>query len=185
VRFEPAEPGAGYAFASQIVGDALPSEYVAAVEKGLALAKEHGPLAGFPVIDFSATLLDADHHDLDSSPRAFEVAARKAFRELRDRAAPMLLEPVMKVEVAAPEDFVGDVISDLVGRRGAIHGADQRADTQVIVVMAPLADMFGYAEALRSMTHGRATFRMVFDHYAPVSTDPDPDLFPPAAAVRA
>jgi elongation factor G len=141
---------------------------VPGVEKGLASAKENGLLAGFPVIDFKATLTGGDYHDVDSSVLAFEIAARAAFRELRDRASPKLLEPIMKVEVITPEDYVGDVIGDLNSRRGMIQGTDQRGNAQVIIAMVPLANMFGYVNTLRSMSQGRANFHMDYDHYEAV-----------------
>jgi elongation factor G len=168
ILFEPAEPGAGYAFESKVVGGNVPREYVPGVEKGLLQAKESGLLAGFPVIDFTATLLDGKYHDVDSSVLAFEIAARSAFRELRGRAAPKLLEPIMKVEVTTPEDYVGDVIGDLNSRRGMIQGTDQRGNAQVIIAMVPLANMFGYVNTLRSMSQGRANFHMDYDHYEAV-----------------
>src|ERR1700720_3246811 len=142
IPFEPVEPGVGYSFESKIVGGNVPKEFIPGVEKGLAQAKENGLLAGFPVIDFKATLIDGDYHDVDSSVLAFEIAARAAFRELRDRGSPRLLEPIMKVEVTTPEDYVGDVIGDLNSRRGVIQGTDQRGNAQVIVAMVPLANMF-------------------------------------------
>ena len=168
ITFEPNEPGAGYQFESKVVGGNVPKEYVPGVEKGLALAKENGLLAGFPVIDFKATLTDGDYHDVDSSVLAFEIAARAAFRELRDRASPRLLEPIMKVEVTTPEDYVGDVIGDLNARRATIQGTDQRGNAQVIIAMVPLANMFSYVNTLRSMSQGRAQFHMEYDHYEPV-----------------
>jgi len=168
ITFEPSEPGAGYLFESKVVGGNVPKEYVPGVEKGLALAKENGLLAGFPVIDFKATLTDGDYHDVDSSVLAFEIAARAAFRELRDRASPRLLEPIMKVEVTTPEEYVGDVIGDLNSRRGMIQGTDQRGNAQVIIAMVPLANMFSYVNTLRSMSQGRAQFHMEYDHYEPV-----------------
>jgi elongation factor G len=168
ILFEPAEPGAGYSFESKIVGGSVPREYIPGVEKGLLSAKDNGLLAGFPVIDFSATLLDGKYHDVDSSVLAFEIAARSAFRELRARAAPKLLEPIMKVEVTTPEDYVGDVIGDLNSRRGMIQGTDQRGNAQVIIAMVPLANMFGYVNTLRSMSQGRANFHMEYDHYEAV-----------------
>jgi elongation factor G len=168
VLFEPSEMGAGYEFESKVVGGNVPREYVPGVEKGLASAKENGLLAGFPVIDFKATLLDGDYHDVDSSVLAFEIAARAAFRELRDKAHPKLLEPIMKVEVTTPEDYVGDVIGDLNSRRGMIQGTDQRGNAQVIIAMVPLANMFGYVNTLRSMSQGRAQFHMDYDHYEAV-----------------
>ncbi|HEY5106367.1 MAG TPA: elongation factor G [Caulobacteraceae bacterium] len=166
--FEPSEMGAGYQFESKVVGGNVPREFVPGVEKGLASAKENGLLAGFPVIDFKATLVDGDYHDVDSSVLAFEIAARAAFRELRDKASPKLLEPIMKVEVTTPEDYVGDVIGDLNSRRGMIQGTDQRGNAQVIIAMVPLANMFGYVNTLRSMSQGRAQFHMDYDHYEAV-----------------
>ncbi len=127
IVFEPSEPGAGYQFESKIVGGNVPKEFIPGVEKGLEQAKENGLLAGFPVIDFKATLIDGAYHDVDSSVLAFEIAARAAFRELRDRARPKLLEPIMKVEVVTPEDYIGDVIGDLNARRGQIQGTDHAA----------------------------------------------------------
>ncbi|MGH6986843.1 MAG: elongation factor G [Caulobacteraceae bacterium] len=168
IVFEPGEPGSGYHFESKVVGGSVPKEYVPGVEKGLAASKENGLLAGFPVIDFTATLVDGDSHDVDSSVLAFEIAARAAFRELRDRAHPKLLEPIMKVEVTTPEDFVGDVIGDLNSRRGMIQGADRRGNAQVVIAMVPLANMFGYVNTLRSMSQGRAQFHMDYDHYEAV-----------------
>jgi elongation factor G len=168
VVFEPNEPGAGYAFESKVVGGSVPREFVPGVEKGLLQAKENGLLAGFPVIDFKATLIDGAYHDVDSSVLAFEIAARAAFRELRDKASPKLLEPIMKVEVTTPEDYVGDVIGDLNSRRGMIQGTDQRGNAQVIIAMVPLANMFGYVNTLRSMSQGRAQFHMDYDHYEAV-----------------
>ena len=168
IRFEPAEPGAGYSFESKVVGGNVPREFIPGVEKGLLQAKENGLLAGFPVIDFTATLLDGKYHDVDSSVLAFEIAARSAFRELRSRAAPKLLEPIMKVEVTTPEDYVGDVIGDLNSRRGMIQGTDQRGNAQVVIAMVPLANMFSYVNNLRSMSQGRANFHMEYDHYEAV-----------------
>jgi elongation factor G len=168
ILFEPVEPGVGYSFESKVVGGSVPREYVPGVEKGLLSAKDNGLLAGFPVIDFKATLLDGKYHDVDSSVLAFEIAARAAFRELRDRASPKLLEPIMKVEVTTPEDYVGDVIGDLNSRRGMIQGTDQRGNAQVILAHVPLANMFGYVNTLRSMSQGRAAFHMEYDHYEPV-----------------
>ncbi|MBV8682736.1 MAG: elongation factor G [Caulobacteraceae bacterium] len=168
IIFEPGEPGSGYSFESKIVGGTVPKEYIPGVEKGLLNAKDNGLLAGFPVIDFKATLVDGKYHDVDSSVLAFEIAARSAFRELRDRAQPKLLEPIMKVEVTTPEDYVGDVIGDLNSRRGMIQGTDQRGNAQVILAHVPLANMFGYVNTLRSMSQGRAAFHMEYDHYEAV-----------------
>ncbi len=168
VIFEPVEPGVGYSFESKVVGGNVPKEFIPGVEKGLAQAKENGLLAGFPVIDFKATLIDGDYHDVDSSVLAFEIAARAAFRELRDQARPKLLEPIMKVEVVTPEDYVGDVIGDLNARRGHIQGTDQRGNAQVINAFVPLANMFGYINTLRSMSQGRGNYTMQYDHYEEV-----------------
>ncbi|HEY2179748.1 MAG TPA: elongation factor G [Caulobacteraceae bacterium] len=168
ILFEPGEPGSGYAFESKVFGGSVPREYVPGVEKGLLSAKDNGLLAGFPVIDFTATLLDGKYHDVDSSVLAFEIAGRSAFRELRGRAQPKLLEPIMKVEVTTPEEYVGDVIGDLNSRRGMIQGTDQRGNAQVIIAMVPLANMFGYVNNLRSMSQGRANFHMDYDHYEAV-----------------
>jgi elongation factor G len=168
VVFEPVEPGEGYSFESKIVGGNVPKEFIPGVEKGLLQAKENGLLAGFPVIDFKATLIDGAYHDVDSSVLAFEIAARAAFRELRDQARPKLLEPIMKVEVVTPEDYVGDVIGDLNARRGQIQGTDQRGNAQVINAFVPLANMFGYVSTLRGMSQGRAQFTMQYDHYEAV-----------------
>ena len=168
IIFEPVEPGVGYSFENKVVGGSVPREFVPGVEKGLAQAKENGLLAGFPVIDFKATLIDGAYHDVDSSVLAFEIAARAAFRELREKGGPKLLEPIMKVEVTTPEDWVGDVIGDLNSRRGQIQGQDQRGNAQIVIAMVPLANMFGYVNTLRSMTQGRANFHMEYDHYEAV-----------------
>ena len=166
--FEPGEPGSGYHFESSIVGGAVPKEFIPGVEKGLESAKENGLMAGFPVIDFKATLIDGAYHDVDSSVLAFEIAARAAFRELSERGAPRLLEPIMNVEAVTPEDFLGSVIGDLNSRRGQIQSQDMRGNANVIHAMVPLANMFGYVNTLRGMTQGRASFTMQFDHYEAV-----------------
>jgi elongation factor G len=166
--FEPLPPGSGYVFESKVVGGAVPKEYIPGVEKGLMSAKDTGIFAGFPCIDFKATLTDGAYHDVDSSTLAFEIAARSAFREGMQKAAPTLLEPIMKVEVVTPDDFMGDVIGDLNSRRGQVRGMDQRGNARVIDATVPLATMFGYVNNLRSMTQGRASYSMQFDHYEPV-----------------
>ncbi len=166
--FEPGEPGSGYQFENKVVGGNVPKEYVPGVEKGLVSAKENGLLAGFPLIDFKATLIDGAYHDVDSSVLAFEIAARAAFRELREKGSPRLLEPIMKVEVVTPEDYTGSVIGDLNGRRGQIQGQDVRGNANVITAMVPLANMFGYVNNLRGMSQGRAQFTMQYDHYEQV-----------------
>ncbi|MFC3080289.1 elongation factor G [Phenylobacterium terrae] len=166
--FEPGEPGSGFQFESAIVGGAVPKEYIPGVEKGLTSAKENGLLAGFPVIDFKATLIDGAYHDVDSSVLAFEIASRAAFKELREKGSPKLLEPIMNVEVVTPEEYLGSVIGDLNGRRGQIQGQDVRGNAIVINAFVPLANMFGYVNTLRGMSQGRAAFTMQYDHYAPV-----------------
>jgi elongation factor G len=168
IRVEPLPPGSGVQFENKVVGGAVPREYIPAVEKGLRAVAESGVLAGFPVIDFKATLVDGAYHDVDSSALAFEIAGRAAFREVAPKAGPKLLEPIMRVEVVTPEDFVGDVMGDLSARRGHVTGSERRANAQVINAMVPLANMFGYVNNLRSMTQGRATYSMHFDHYAQV-----------------
>ncbi|MGN6422690.1 MAG: elongation factor G [Asticcacaulis sp.] len=163
--FEPGEPGTGFVFESAIVGGAVPKEYVPGVVKGLESAKENGLLAGFPLIDFKATLIDGAFHDVDSSVLAFEIASRAAFKELREKGGPKLLEPIMKVEVVTPEEYLGSVIGDLNGRRGMIQGQDMRGNAIVVDAFVPLANMFGYVNTLRGMSQGRAQFTMVYDHY--------------------
>ena len=168
VQFAPGEPGSGFVFESKVVGGSVPKEFVPGVQKGLESVKDNGLLAGFPVIDFSATLVDGAYHDVDSSVLAFEIAARAAFKELREKGAPKLLEPIMKVEVLTPDEYLGDVIGDLNSRRGQIQGTDQRGNAQVITAFVPLANMFGYIGNLRGMSQGRAQFTMQYDHYDPV-----------------
>jgi len=165
IRFEPGEVGSGFEFASEIVGGSVPKEYIPGVEKGLEGAKDNGVVAGFPCIDFKATLYDGAYHDVDSSALAFEIAARAAFREGIPKCKPVLLEPVMKVEVVTPEEYMGDVIGDLNSRRGQVGSMDSRGNARVITAMVPLANMFGYINTLRSMSQGRAQYSMHFDHY--------------------
>jgi elongation factor G len=166
--FEPGEQGTGFVFENKIVGGSVPKEYVPGVEKGLKSAKDNGLLAGYPVTDFKATLVDGAYHDVDSSVLAFEIAARAAFRELKTQGDPRLLEPIMKVEAITPDDYMGDVIGDLNSRRGQIQGSETRGNAQVITAFVPLANMFGYVNTLRSMSQGRAQFTMLFDHYEEV-----------------
>jgi elongation factor G len=168
VVFEPGEPGSGFVFESKIVGGAVPKEFIPGVEKGLESVKDNGLLAGFPLIDFKATLIDGAYHDVDSSVLAFEIAARAAFKELREKGAPKLLEPIMKVEVLTPDEYLGDVIGDLNSRRGQIQGTETRGNAQVVTAFVPLANMFGYINTLRSFSQGRAQFTMQYDHYDPV-----------------
>jgi elongation factor G len=168
IRFEPGAPGSGFDFENEVVGGAVPKEYVPGVEKGLKAAKETGIIAGFPVIDFKASLIDGAYHDVDSNVLTFEIAAKACFREGIAKAGPRLLEPIMRVEVVTPEEYMGDVIGDLNSRRGQINGMDQRGNARVINGMVPLANMFGYVNTLRSMTQGRAQYTMHFDHYEQV-----------------
>jgi elongation factor G len=168
LTFEPLEPGSGFVFESAIVGGSVPKEFIPGVEKGIKSVMNSGPLAGFPVIDFKVTLTDGAFHDVDSSVLAFEIAARAAFREASEKVAMKLLEPIMKVEVVSPEDYVGTVIGDLNSRRGMILGQEMRGNATVINSMVPLANMFGYVNNLRSATQGRANYTMQFDHYEAV-----------------
>ena len=165
---EPSEPGAGFEFKSSIVGGAIPKEYIPGVEKGVQSVMTAGPLAGFPMVDIKVDLIDGAFHDVDSSVLAFEIAARAGFREGCKKAGPKLLEPMMKVEVVTPEEYMGDIIGDINSRRGQISGTEARGVVTVISSMVPLANMFGYVNTLRSMSQGRAQFSMVFDHYAQV-----------------
>jgi elongation factor G len=165
IVFEPNEAGGGNTFDSQIVGGAVPKEYVPGVEKGIQSVMGSGILAGFPVVDLKATLIDGAFHDVDSSVLAFEIASRAATREALQKGGSVLLEPIMKVEVVTPEEYTGSVIGDINSRRGQIQGQDMRANAVVIDAMVPLANMFGYVNQLRSFTQGRANYTMQFDHY--------------------
>jgi elongation factor G len=165
---EPLPPASGFLFENKIVGGTVPKEYIPGVEKGLESVLGSGVLAGFPVVDLKTTLVDGAYHDVDSSALAFEIAARSALREALQKGAPVLLEPIMKVEVVTPEEYTGSVIGDLNSRRGHIQGQDRRGNANVVSAMVPLANMFGYVSNLRSMSQGRATFTMQFDHYQQV-----------------
>ncbi|MGB3457315.1 MAG: elongation factor G [Litorimonas sp.] len=166
LKFEPLEPGEGIVFENSVVGGNVPKEYIPGVEKGIRSMAETGLLAGFPVIDFKAELYDGAYHDVDSSVMAFEIAARAAFREIKTEGRLKLLEPIMKVEVVTPDEYMGDVIGDLNSRRGMVQGTEMRGNANVVNAMVPLANMFGYVNDLRSKSQGRAQFTMVFDHYA-------------------
>ena len=168
IIFEPNEAGKGNVFESKIVGGAVPKEYIPGVEKGINSVMGSGVLAGFPVVDTKATLIDGAFHDVDSSVLAFEIASRAAFREALQKGGSVLLEPIMKVEVVTPEDYTGSVIGDLNSRRGQIQGQDMRGNANVINAMVPLANMFGYVNQLRSFSQGRANYTMQFDHYEQV-----------------
>ena len=165
---EPTPPGTPFEFENEIVGGAVPKEFVPGVEKGLESVLGSGVVAGFPVVDLKVSLIDGKYHDVDSSALAFEICARTCLREALGKGAPVLLEPIMKVEVVTPEDYTGSVIGDLNSRRGQIQGQDMRGNANVINAMVPLQNMFGYVSNLRSMSQGRATFTMQFDHYAEV-----------------
>ena len=168
IKLEPQQPGAGFEFVDAIKGGSIPREYIPAVEKGIKEATETGALAGYPVVDVKVTLFDGSYHDVDSSEIAFKIAGSMAFKEATRKASPVLLEPIMSVEVVVPEDFMGDVIGDISSRRGKVLGMDTRPAAQAIDARVPLAQMFGYATDLRSMTQGRATYTMQFSHYEPV-----------------
>ncbi len=162
IRFEPNSVGAGFVFENKTVGGSVPKEYVPGVEKGLRSAMDSGVIAGFPVIDFKATLNDGAYHDVDSSVLAFEIAARAAFREGIAKAGPKLVEPIMRVEVVTPEGYMGDVIGDLNSRRGQVNGMDSRGNARVITAMVPLANMFGYVNAFAFHESGACAIHDVF-----------------------
>ncbi len=166
--FEPAEKGSGFTFSSKVVGGSVPKEYIPGVEKGLRGSMDGGVIAGFPMTDVKVELIDGAYHDVDSSVMAFEIAARAAFKEGTTKAGPILLEPVMKVEVVTPDEYMGDIIGDLNSRRGQVTGMEPRGNAQVVGAFVPLATMFGYVNTLRSLSQGRAQFTMFFDHYEPV-----------------
>jgi len=168
IEFEPLPAGEGFVFENDVVGGSIPKEFIPSVEKGLRAQKDSGLLAGFPVIDFKATLVDGKYHEVDSNALTFDIAARAAFRELASKGVVKLLEPIMSVEVVTPDDFLGGVIGDLNSRRGQVQGTDSRGNAQVVTAMVPLANMFGYINTLRSMTQGRAQYTMQFDHYEQV-----------------
>jgi len=170
-EMEPLPEGKGYEFEDRIVGGVVPKEYVAAVQKGLEEAIQSGVLGGYPVIGIKIALVDGSYHDVDSSEMAFKIAASMGFKEAMKKAAPVLMEPIMSVEVVTPEDYVGDVIGDLSSRRGRIEGMDMRANARIIRAYVPLVGMFGYATDLRSKTSGRANYTMQFDHYEPTPAD--------------
>jgi elongation factor G len=168
LRLIPQEPGKGFEFENVIVGGAIPKEFIKPIEKGIVEAMEGGILAGYPVVDIRVEVTDGSYHDVDSSEMAFKIAGSMGFKEGAAKAKPVLLEPVMKVEVVTPDEFMGDVIGDLNSRRGKIQGMNSRGGAQAIDSLVPLATMFGYATDLRSKTQGRATYSMHFGHYAQV-----------------
>jgi elongation factor G len=168
IKLEPQAPGTGFEFVDAVKGGLIPREYIPAVEKGIREATENGVLAGYPMVDVKVTLFDGSYHDVDSSEIAFKIAGSMAFKEAARKANPVLLEPIMSVEVVVPEEFMGDVIGDIRSRRGKVLGMDTRPAAQAIDARVPLAEMFGYATDVRSMTQGRATYTMQFSHYEPV-----------------
>ena len=171
IKFEPMEGYTGFEFENTVVGGNVPKEYIPGVEKGLRSAMDAGVIAGYPVTGVKCNLYDGAYHEVDSNVMCFEIAARAAFREGMRQAGPKLLEPIMKVEVVTPEEYMGDIIGDLNSRRGLVNGMDQRANARVVNAQVPLANMFGYVNTLRSLSQGRAQFTMVFDHYAEVPND--------------
>jgi len=168
IRLTPLKPGEGYEFVNDIKGGSIPREFIPAVDKGLKEAMQGGVLAGYPVEDVKVTLYDGSYHDVDSSEMAFKLAASMAFKEGARKADAIILEPMMKVEVETPEDFMGDVIGDLNRRRGQINSMEDRAGHKIVNAFCPLSEMFGYSTDLRSQTQGRASYSMEFDHYAEV-----------------
>ncbi|WP_214829870.1 elongation factor G [Exiguobacterium algae] len=168
VEFEPNEEGAGFEFENKIVGGVVPREYVPAVQAGLEEALENGILAGYPVVDVKARLVFGSYHDVDSNEMAFKVAASMAVKQLKDQAKAVILEPMMRVEVVIPEEYMGDIMGDVTSRRGRVEGMEARGNAQVVKAMIPLSEMFGYATSLRSRTQGRGTYSMHFDHYEEV-----------------
>jgi elongation factor G len=165
IKIESLKTDKGFEFVNKIAGGTIPREYIPAVEKGIKEAMERGILVGYPVVDVKATLYDGSYHEVDSSELAFKIAGSMAFREAAKRAEPVLLEPVMSIEIVTPEEYMGDVIGDLSARRGKIQNIEKRGNVQVIRAQVPLAEMFGYATDLRSKTQGRATYTMQFSHY--------------------
>ncbi|TXL61021.1 elongation factor G [Cerasibacillus terrae] len=168
VKFEPLEQGSGFEFENKIVGGVVPREYVPAVEAGIKEAMENGVLAGYPLIDVRASLYDGSYHDVDSNEMAFKIAASMALKAAKNKCNPVLLEPMMKVEIVIPEEYMGDIMGDVTSRRGRVEGMEARGNAQLVKAFVPLAEMFGYATALRSNTQGRGTYTMYFDHYEEV-----------------
>jgi elongation factor G len=168
VKLEPRKAGEGFEFVDKIVGGTVPREYIGAVSKGIEEQLENGVIAGYPMIDVKATLYDGSYHDVDSSEMAFKIAASMAVKQGANKGDPVMLEPMMKVEVVTPEEYMGDVIGDLNRRRGMILGMDENPSGKVIDALVPLAEMFGYATNMRSISQGRASFSMEFEKYAEI-----------------
>jgi elongation factor G len=171
LEIEPREPGAGYLFEDKTVGGSIPREYIGAVRRGVEGAMQSGVRAGYPVVDVLVRVVDGSYHDVDSSEMAFETAGSIGMREVMGKAGPILLEPVMKLEVVTPEDYFGDILGDISSRRGVVQGSEMRSNTRVISAHVPLAEMFGYTTDLRSMSQGRATSSMEFSHYEQVPSN--------------
>jgi elongation factor G len=186
VEFAPLPPGSGYVFENDVVGGSIPKEFIPSVDKGIKSQKESGLLAGFPVIDFGARLIDGAYHEVDSNALTFEIAGRAAFRELASKGGVKLLEPIMKVEVVAPDEFLGGVIGDLNSRGGWILGTETQRNFQIVTARVALANLFGYADSLGSLTQQRAQCSIQFDHYDRAADPPggDDPKFPGAAALR-
>lgn len=165
IKAEPLEPGAGFVFENAVVGGTVPREFVGPAQKGIEEAMQSGPMLGFPVVDMKVSLYDGSYHEVDSSEMAFKIAGSMALKEAVQKGAPALLEPIMRVEVTVPEDYMGDIIGDLNSRRGQIQGMEARGNAQIVKAFVPLSEMFGYATDMRSMTQGRASYSMFFDHY--------------------
>jgi elongation factor G len=168
IRIEPNEPGKGYEFINEVVGGSVPKEFIKPIDQGIQEALEGGILAGYPMVDVKVELYDGSYHDVDSNEMAFKIAGSMAFKEAARKASPVLLEPVMAVEVVTPEDYAGVIMGDLSSRRGRIEGMEHRAGSQVIKAIVPLAEMFGYATHMRSSTQGRAEYSMHFARYEEV-----------------
>ena len=176
INLEPTGPGGGYEFVDKITGGRIPKEYIPAVDQGIQEALTAGVLAGYPTVDVRATLVDGQYHDVDSSEMAFKIAGSLVFKKAAEQGKPVLLEPIMRVEVVTPDDYMGDVIGDLNSRRGRVAGMEQRGNSQVIRGMVPLSEMFGYATDLRSRTQGRATYTMHFDSYQQMPADKQDEI---------
>jgi elongation factor G len=168
IEFGPNEEGKGFEFENAIVGGVVPREYIPAVQAGLVDSLDRGVLAGYPLVDIKAKLFDGSYHDVDSNEMAFKIAASMALKNAASKCKPVILEPIMKVEVVIPEDYLGDIMGDITSRRGRVEGMEARGNTQMVKAMVPLSEMFGYATSLRSNTQGRGTFSMHFDHYEEV-----------------
>ncbi len=185
IRLEPKEPGYGFTFESEVVGGSIPREFIAPIEKGVKEAAENGVIAGYPVIDFHCAVYDGSYHDVDSSEMAFKIAASKAFQDGVKKGDPILLEPIMKVEVTVPESFMGDVIGDINSKRGQVKEMTDRVNLKVIAASIPLAEMFGYATALRSMTQGQGNYAMEFEHYEEVPRNVAAGIIESRASINA